>query len=219
MRLPKRLKKAVSIIGNINIGADIACDHAYLSQYLLKTNQAKYMIATDLAEAPLLTARKNLANYRDRSDIRLGYGLDPLQDNEADTIFICGLGAKTMVQILAKGMTRFVQTTFVLQVNGDPSPLRQFLLDQPIAKEEIVTERNRYYQIIVVKEGYQLGKEKWSEATLRIGTLYQTALGKEYLNKRLDDINKALYYIDTEDEQSEKLKIEKHHLNSLKKHF
>ncbi len=219
MRLPKRLKKAASLIGNINSGADIACDHAYLSQYLLKTNQAKYMIATDLAEAPLLIARKNLANYRDRSDIRLGYGLDPIQDNEVDTIFVCGLGAKTIVQILAEGMSRFANTTFVLQVNGDPSPLRQFLLDQPIVKEEMVYERNRYYQIIVVKEGYQLGKEKWSEATLRIGTLYETILGREYLNKRLADINKALNYIDTEDEQSEKLRKEQQHLNCLKKHL
>lgn len=99
MRLPLRLEKALSLTDDFAKGADIACDHAYLSRQLLATKQAQYMIATDIAEGPLLAAKRTLSPFVNRAEIRKGYGLQPLLDNEVNVIFICGLGAETMVEI------------------------------------------------------------------------------------------------------------------------
>ncbi|HHY18888.1 MAG TPA: SAM-dependent methyltransferase, partial [Firmicutes bacterium] len=126
MGLPARLEKLQLVAGRFDVGADVACDHAYLSRSLLKTNQANYMIATDVAKKPLIVAKKTLRYFPDRSEVRLGYGLRPLKDNEADVIFISGLGAETIVEILEDGIDRFDKADFLLQVNGDPTELRRF---------------------------------------------------------------------------------------------
>ncbi len=201
MRLPLRLEKALSLVDNFLKGADIACDHAYLSRKLLVTKKAQYMIATDIAEGPLLAAKRTLLPFGNRAEIRKGYGLQPLLANEVDVIFICGLGAETMVEILADGIKRFENTEFILQVNGDPSPLREFLLEYPIAKEAIVLDRDRYYQIINVKKGYPLGKERWLTLGpgLRLGSLVQEPVAQEYMKKRLQDIKKAIKNLQPDD--------------------
>lgn len=209
--IPERLKKAAQLAGRIHIGADIACDHAYLSYYLLDTNLADYMIAADIKANPLANAKRTLSRFIDRSDLRLGFGLQPLTNGEADAIFICGLGAETIVEILQDGMSRFKNTIFILQVNGDPSPLRQYLMDKPVAREEIVKEHHHYYQILVSKEGYPCGEQMWgknAETILRIGQLYQTELGQEYLKKRINDVEKALKNLELHDPRGRNLREE-----------
>ncbi len=215
MGLPARLEKLQLVAGRFDVGADVACDHAYLSRSLLKTNQANYMIATDVAKKPLIVAKKTLRYFPDRSEVRLGYGLRPLKDNEADVIFISGLGAETIVEILEDGIDRFDKADFLLQVNGDPTELRRFLLDKPIYKEEMVKERDRYYQIVAIKKGYPEGKELWSikdkryqNAVFRLGTLSATDLGHEYMRKRLRDIDKALIQLRKDDPRGDELRIE-----------
>lgn len=217
MGLPKRLIKVASMVDKVNCGADIACDHAYLSRYLLKINKADYMIASDVNEGPLGIAKKTLATYSNCSETRLGYGLSTINDNEVDVVFICGLGAETIVEILKQDWHRFKNVKFVLQVNGDPSPLRCFLVDKPIKQEDIIKDRGHYYQIIVVKEGYPLGRQIWKNLRvgLRIGTLYKKTLGLEYIIRRLNDIEKALRGLQNDDLRGDLLRQEQRYYNNL----
>lgn len=209
--VPERLIRLAKLAGPIKTGADIACDHAYLSYYLLKHNQANFMIATDIRANPLENAKRTLKPFRDRSELRLGFGLQPLTPGEVDTIFISGLGAETIVEILQEGMERFLNATFVLQVNGNPSPLRAFLMSKSIFTEDIVKENRHYYQIIVVKEGYKKGEQIWQGGVpiLRIGSLYRSELGREYLSKRLGDIEEALSGLLPDDPRGKDLRAER----------
>ena len=209
--IPERLKRLAELVGRIGTGADVGCDHAYLSHYLLKNDLAQYMIATDINMNPLKYARRTLRPFQSRSQIRQGYGLRPIDPGEVDAIFIGGLGAETIVEILEDGMERFPGTTFALQVNGDPSPLREFLLSKPIYREDIIKENRHYYQIIIVKEGYRHGEQIWNGTgpILQIGTLYKTEVGKNYLKKCLADIEEALRGIGPADVRGQHLR-EKH---------
>ena len=87
--LSKRMEAVAALVPqNMNVVADVGCDHAYVSIKLKTDNKADKVIAMDLREGPLEIAAKNIERFGVEKDIeiRLSDGLDKLSKAEADAI-------------------------------------------------------------------------------------------------------------------------------------
>lgn len=99
--LDARLAAAAAFVRPGHTAADIGCDHGKLSAYLAASGRCPRVLACDLREGPLQKARRTCAPWADIVELRRGDGLAALAPGEADDIIIAGLGAETIVEILA----------------------------------------------------------------------------------------------------------------------
>lgn len=100
--LDERLLAAARLVKAGLPAADIGCDHAKLSAWLVCTGRCPNVIACDLREGPLKKAAATCREYHceDKVELRLGSGLDPLSPGEAQSIVMAGVSAQTTIEIL-----------------------------------------------------------------------------------------------------------------------
>lgn len=164
-KLPRRMSAISDMVGNIENLADIGCDHAYISIDLVKRNKVKKIIATDLREGPLKRARRNIkdAGFMDKIELRLCSGLSDIEPNEVDAILISGMGGILIRDILREGRD-VVDTvnTLILEPQSDLRLVRAYLreIGFTIAKENMIAESGKYYQIIRAEKGEKVDKIK-----------------------------------------------------------
>ena len=93
MKLNKRLECVLSLVEDNRSVIDIGCDHALLSIAIVLEKNPKKVIASDNKEGPLVGAKENIDKYKvsDKIKIKLGYGVDPIEE-DIDTIIISGMG-------------------------------------------------------------------------------------------------------------------------------
>ena len=131
--------------------ADIGCDHAYVSIHLAR--MGKTMLASDIAEGPLLKAKKNIEAFglEDKITLRLFGGLSGLEKGEAEEIIIAGMGGNIISEII-KADIDIAKSSKVLflQPMTAPEILRKFLYENGfcIKNEHLVKEDMRIYTII-----------------------------------------------------------------------
>lgn len=158
MKLGARLAAIAAYVLPGSRVADIGTDHGYLAVHLVERGDVDYVVAGDIHEGPLASARE-LINHRNLSDkiaVRLGDGLAVVQSGEVDTVVIAGMGGTTMVHILAKHETlaRKLQR-MILQPMVGAGTLRIWLVQNGFALigEQLVKEDGRIYEIIVAQPG------------------------------------------------------------------
>lgn len=109
--MPIRLDQRLTAIANlVDYGkvADVGCDHGKLGYYLVSTDRASEVIATDIS-APSLAKAEELAKENGVQDVmqtRLGNGLEPVGDREVDTVIIAGLGGDVISDIVLRAMRK-----------------------------------------------------------------------------------------------------------------
>ncbi len=153
MQLSKRLKAVADTVTIGNRVADVGCDHAYISIYLIKNNIAPNVIAMDINKGPLQRAKENTTNLGFNKNIqtRLSDGLQKLEPGEADTILIAGMGGALMIKILDEGMKAVEKSTeLILQPQSEINLVRKFLhrIGYEIKKEQMVKDDGKYYFIL-----------------------------------------------------------------------
>ena len=82
---------------------DIGCDHGLLSIYLAEKFNNLKIIASDVNNNALESARRNVSKYKleDRIDIRLGSGVSVInKKDKIDTLVVAGMGANTIIGFL-----------------------------------------------------------------------------------------------------------------------
>lgn len=106
MQLSKRLQAVVNLITRGAKVADVGCDHAYISIYMVEKNLASKVIAMDVNRGPLERAKENIrcCHYDNQIETRLSDGLQELKPGEADTLLIAGMGGALMQRILTGKM-------------------------------------------------------------------------------------------------------------------
>ena len=74
--------------------ADIGTDHGYIPVYLLNKGHVDFAILADVNKGPLENARSEVRhnNLTDKVDLRLGSGIEVLNENEVDEVIIAGMG-------------------------------------------------------------------------------------------------------------------------------
>ena len=159
--MSKRIEKLVELFPGARSVADIGCDHGYTSILLAKAGKAEKIIACDIGQAPLESAKKNILRegLMDRIECRLGDGLEPIKSFEADSVLISGMGGPLMMEILDKRIEEF--SFAVLSPQSDFANFRRFLFDKmDILKEEYLEEGGKFYRLFLAGKKRDLHKVK-----------------------------------------------------------
>lgn len=167
--LTERLCKAASLVSNDPssaeraslckegiVVADVGCDHAYLSLYLVLNNRCYRAIASDLRVGPLESAKMNVRAHgcEDRITTVLSDGLNALSSFPLTDIVICGMGGDTIINILSRA--EFIKTRgmrLVLQPQTAFAELALYLCDAGfrILCERYAKEKNKSYRILLAE--------------------------------------------------------------------
>lgn len=156
MELSKRLSWIIEKLDKVEIIMDIGTDHGYIPIYLVKNNIALKVIASDINKDPLKKAEINasLDGVIDKIDLRLGAGLTPLKNNEANAVIIAGMGGNLIRDILENDLKKVKNLEYlILQPAQNPEVLRKYLYnsDYEILDEDICLDEGKYYEIFKVK--------------------------------------------------------------------
>ena len=174
MQLSRRLQTVADMVIPGNRVADIGCDHAYITIYLIKNKISPFVVAMDINQGPLDRARENIEKYMvaDKISIRKSDGLQMLNAGEVDTILMAGMGGRLMSQILASQMNVVsAAKELVLQPQSEIYELRKTLNEWGfvIVNENMLKEDGKYYFVMKIKidsssinkDEYQLSKPEY----------------------------------------------------------
>ncbi|MEG0322031.1 MAG: class I SAM-dependent methyltransferase [Oscillospiraceae bacterium] len=136
--------------------ADVGTDHGYLPTWLIQTGRVERLIASDLRQAPLERARRNVQKHEvaDRVDLRLCDGLAGIRPDEVDTVVIAGMGGEIIAKILAAApWTKACRC--ILQPMSSHPDLRRWLWSNgyQITLEQLVREGKVLYTVLTATGG------------------------------------------------------------------
>ncbi len=157
VQLTNRMKKVADMVSHGGVVADIGCDHAYVSIYLIKNAIANNVIAMDIRTGPLKIALENVNKYECDKGITVvqSNGLEKLNKGQVDSIIIAGMGGILIASILEEGKEVLGEDIeLVLQPQSDYQLLREKLheLGFEIIEEDMLVELGKYYVIIKAKK-------------------------------------------------------------------
>ncbi len=158
MELTPRLKAVADTVTKGNRVADVGCDHAYISIYLVEQNIGSKIIATDVNKGPLERANENIRRFgkKDVIQTRLSNGLEKIEPGEVDTVLIAGMGGALVVRILEEG-ARVVDECkeLVLQPQSEFFLVRKYLhsIGFFIQTEHMLIDDGKYYVVIRAVKG------------------------------------------------------------------
>ena len=152
--------------------ADIGCDHAYTSIYLVENQIAEHIVAMDVRKGPLQKAKQNIcrSGLEGVIETRLSDGVQKLKSGEADTIVISGMGGLLIHKILSEGEKIIEKADcLVLQPQSEIPEVRRYVhkLGFVIIREKMLIDEGKYYNVLTAKRGvvepyneteYQFGK-------------------------------------------------------------
>ena len=188
-----RITKLCSYLFECGTFADVACDHGYIAEYMLKNGLCESAVVSDISEKCLNKAETLLAKYISAGKCR-AVCCDGLKgiDCNTDCVVIAGIGGEEIIKILNEG---FMPNSFVFQPMKNANTLREYLLkkDCRIETDDIFTDGKKYYFIIKGSKGKA---QKYTDAQL----LY----GKDSLNNPVfydylkEELSKKKSYLQSE---------------------
>ena len=158
MKISNRLKLVASFVDDNSHVIDVGCDHALLSIFLVKNKNNVKVIASDVNERPLQSARKNIKLYdlEDKIEIKLGDGIKTISE-KTDTIIISGLGGETIIDILKDDISKLKNIkTIIVSPHSDVYQVRKEItsLGFKIIDEIFTYDQHKPYQIIKFVKGH-----------------------------------------------------------------
>ena len=164
-RNQERLKCIASNVKSGGIVADIGCDHAFTSIYLVEEKLARGAIAIDINKEPLKRAWQHIqeSGMEEYISVRLSNGARGLKKGEADTILISGMGGALIASILEESINIIKDAKeLVLSPQSEIYLVRHFLHDNgfKIVSEEMVKEQGKFYVVIRAVPGSQHYKDE-----------------------------------------------------------
>lgn len=148
--LSKRLQMLAEMVTQGNTVADVGCDHAFLSIYLVQREISPRVLAMDVRKGPLAAAREHIesSGLNTYIETRLSDGMEKLEIGEAETLVCAGMGGRLMERILRTYMekTRSMRE-LILQPQSEVKEFRMFLRREglQILAEDAVYEEGKYY--------------------------------------------------------------------------
>ena len=166
------------------VAADVGCDHGFLTAKLLETVPGLTMLASDVSAPSLEKARRLLGarGLSERANITVADGLSAV-DRPVDAVMILGMGAGTILKIVAEGREKIGDAALIVQANVDLPLLRGGLaeLGFAIQKEVYCRAAGRHYVTMLARAGET---EMPDERRLMLGACadgVQTAAQYDYL--------------------------------------
>lgn len=221
-----RMKAVADMTVTGHTVADIGCDHAFVPIYLIKNKISSHVIASDVRSGPCDIARKNIDAYglSDVIDLRLGNGLDTIEEGEADTIIIAGMGGMLINSILDKGYKVAASAKqLILQPQSDIDKVRKHVLDKgwTIVSEDMLVDMGKYYTILNIATNPVKSDYKVREADENLTDLKKAYLKygryliehgnpvlKEYLLEKRAANQKLILSLHNSDSEKSRLRYE-----------
>jgi len=226
MKLTDRLLKIASLVTKGKKIADIGTDHGYIPVYLLNKGHVDFAILADVNKGPLENARREVRhnNLTDKVDLRLGSGIEVLNENEVDEVIIAGMGGILISELLeAKKSVAHSLDKLILQPMQAQDELRKYLLNNgyEILDEVLVKEDFRIYEIIVAKytgKNTNVEDEIYYEVGKKLIENNDTLLN-ELIDKKIFMYNSILNKLEgkTGEEIEKKIKISADKISKLEK--
>ncbi|MGN1083842.1 MAG: tRNA (adenine(22)-N(1))-methyltransferase [Lachnospiraceae bacterium] len=171
--LSERMLRTAALVTRGNRTADVGCDHAYTSIYLIQQGISPHVVAMDINAGPLARAKENVVKFgmEEQIELRQSDGLAALAPSEADTLLIAGMGGPLMEQILtAFPETLASVTELVLQPQSEIAEVRRFLhrVGFRITAEDMLSEDGKYYVMFRAEHGAECA---WTEEEYLYGKL------------------------------------------------
>lgn len=160
----QRIHTIVGFVKDVQVVADIGCDHGQIAKLLLEQGSAKKVIACDISK-PSLEKAKKLAAEAGLAlcmETRLGDGLSVLEEAEVDAIVIAGMGGMLIRQILDREPRKAKSAGWlVLSPHRNVLELRKYLAENGyrIEAETLVLEDGRYYPVICAVPGHAAAEQ------------------------------------------------------------
>ncbi len=202
MALSKRLEQVLQMIPRYRTVADVGTDHGYLAVACIETEVAQRVIAIDVNQGPLESAKGFVKERKLEQSIecRLGDGLGATKQGEVDCAVICGMGGELMQHIITVGPE--LLETYVLQPQSHRRELKQFLVDQGygIVQEECLLEGNQYYDMwLVQRDVISVYDELPKESVLwEYGALLQreqSEVWKQHIQRRIKTLQSIVQHM------------------------
>lgn len=153
MQLSKRLLAVASMVTPGNRVADVGCDHAYTSIYLVEHGITDRVIAMDVNQGPIDRAKENIEKYGyvNKIETRKSNGLEKLLSEEVQTILIAGMGGGLTLQILEERQELVQQVKeLILQPQSEINKVRIQLQEwgYVIDREDMVKDEGKFYMML-----------------------------------------------------------------------
>ncbi|MDE7363983.1 MAG: Nif3-like dinuclear metal center hexameric protein [Ruminococcus sp.] len=193
----KRLEMCAEFVSGKGIVCDVGTDHAYLAIELIKSGKCSKVIASDINEKPLESAKKNVADagLSDKIDLVLSDGLENINLDGVSDIVIAGMGGETIVHVLESA--DFVDIRLILQPMTKPEILRKWLCENGFYKlsEKAVEDGGKIYTVICADYESIEHESNMSELT-EIESIsgffaYDDETGKKYCQQKAESLAKA----------------------------
>lgn len=157
-----RIEALYSFIDECDKVVDVGCDQAKLG--LMLASRGQKSIASDRSVNVIDRARHDLGKNK-YVDLRVSDGLDNINEGEADTLILAGMGTHTMLEILNKTSLKFKKIITIS--NNYHNILREKMNDfnYKVDKELIVEDMYKFYNLIV----FVPGNREYSERELLLG--------------------------------------------------
>ena len=201
-----RIEALYSFISEEDKVVDVGCDQAKLG--LMLASRGQKSIASDRSLNVIDRARHDLGRNK-YIDLRVSDGLDNINEGEADTLVLAGMGTHTMIEILNKTSLRFKKIITIS--NNYHNILREKMneLNYKVDSELIVYDMNKYYNLIV----FVPGNREYSEKELLLGVNH---VDLSMYIKYIDFLRKKYTNIkETSKDKNEKVDKMLEHINSL----
>lgn len=179
----KRIKIISSYINEDDKVADIGCDQALLSELLAKRKM--YSVASDIKENIVLNAKKRLENLNLDNYVNfiISDGLDNIP-NDIDTLVLSGMGTYTILKIISKSKKQYKKVITISNNNNDILRAKMLDFGYKILLEEIIYDKNKYYNLIV----FIPGEYKYTKEELLFGVNHKNE--ELFIKKLKFDLNK-----------------------------
>ena len=136
---------------------DVGTDHAILPVWLIQTERAAHVWASDLRPGPLKSAARQIRETQtgDQIDLRQTDGLTGFSRSDGDTVVIAGMGGETMISILSAAPWLHDGVLLILEPQSKQDLLRRWLAENGfcIHQERLVKDAGRIYPILTAKSG------------------------------------------------------------------
>ena len=180
----ERINKLCSYLFKCKTFADVACDHGYIAEFMLKNGLCESAVVSDISEKCLKKAETLLSEYISAGKCRAVCcdGLKEI-DRDTDCVIIAGIGGEEIIKILSEG---FIPKSFVFQPMKNAADLREFLLkhDCFIETDDIFSDGKKYY--FVIKGGMGRAQRYTNEQLLYGKDSLNNPVFYDYLREELD---------------------------------
>ncbi|HHY04641.1 MAG TPA: SAM-dependent methyltransferase [Thermoanaerobacterales bacterium] len=201
MYLSKRLLMIASLVPKDHKIVDVGTDHAYLPIYLVEKGICPRAIATEVRLGPFHIANRNIkmAGLKEKIDVRLGFGLEPISMGEVNTAIIAGMGSESIIDIIKKSKDKVSSLDLlILQPMTKIPVLRKQLFDMgfEILDEKVVKEEQRFYEILIVK--MQGEKRHYDDIDLYVGPIIRqmkNSVNIDYIKTKKEKLENLLLKI------------------------